>query len=117
MCFSGPAGIDSLAVNGLILPIEVFTVLFGHFILILFLQGGGNCKCDNTDNSENATKVWQEVTSWASTTGLRNLSGFEGSLPLWSFFHTLISAGHWPLARSSGYELVTKKKLWVHFSN
>jgi hypothetical protein len=57
MCFFGPAGIESLAINGLILPIEVFTMPFDHFILILFLQGGGNYKCDNTDNSENATKA------------------------------------------------------------
>jgi hypothetical protein len=57
MCFSGRTGIDSLAVTGLILPIEIFTVPFDHFILILFLQGGGNCKCDNTDKSENAAKV------------------------------------------------------------
>jgi hypothetical protein len=57
MCFSGPTGIDNLTVNGLVLPIEIFTVPFDHFILILFLQGGGNCKCDNTDKSENSTKV------------------------------------------------------------
>jgi hypothetical protein len=56
MCFSGPAGIDSLTVNGLILSIEIFTVPFDHFVPMLFLQGG-NCKCDNTDKSENATKV------------------------------------------------------------
>jgi hypothetical protein len=32
---------------------------FYHFFLILVLQGEANYKCDNTDNKENITKVWQ----------------------------------------------------------
>jgi hypothetical protein len=82
MCFSASAGIDGLAVNGLVLVVEVFTVLFDHFFLILFLQREANYKHDNTDNSENTTKVCQELTSRASATGVHNLSGLEGSLPL-----------------------------------
>jgi hypothetical protein len=38
MCFSASVGIDRLVVNGLILPVEAFTVLLDHFVLILFLQ-------------------------------------------------------------------------------
>jgi hypothetical protein len=82
MCFSTPTDIDNLAVNGLILPIEVLTMLFDHFVLILFLQREGNCRCDNTNNSENVTKVCQELTSRASAIGVHNLSGLAGSLPL-----------------------------------
>jgi hypothetical protein len=59
MCFSASAGIDSLTVNVLVLLVEAFTVLLVHFFLILFLQTKANCKCDNIDNSENATKVYQ----------------------------------------------------------
>jgi hypothetical protein len=82
MCFSAFARIDGLAINGLLLPVEVFAVLFDHFFFILLLQIEANCKCDNTDNSENETKVCHELTSRASATGVHNLSGFEGSLPL-----------------------------------
>jgi hypothetical protein len=57
-------------------------VSFDHFVLILFLQREGNCKHDNTNNSENATKVCQELTNQASATIVHNLLGFEGSLPL-----------------------------------
>jgi hypothetical protein len=32
MCFSISAGIDNPAVNGIILPVEAFTVSFDHFI-------------------------------------------------------------------------------------
>jgi hypothetical protein len=116
MCFSTCARIGSLAINVLVLPIEAFTMPFDHFILIIFLQREENCKYDNTDNNENATKVCQELTNWASTTRVHNLSGFEGSLPLWPFFHTLISCSRWPLSCSYGYELITKK-LWMHFRN
>jgi hypothetical protein len=59
MCFSASAVIDSLAVNGLLIVVEAFTVIFHHFFLILFLQGEANCKLDNTDNSENVIIVWQ----------------------------------------------------------
>jgi hypothetical protein len=82
MFFFASVGIKSLAIDGLILPVEAFTVPFDHFVLILFLQRQGNCKGDNTNNSENATKVCQELTSRASATGVHNLSRFEGSLPL-----------------------------------
>jgi hypothetical protein len=37
MCFSVSAVIDCLAVNGLLLVVEVFTVFLHHFFLILFL--------------------------------------------------------------------------------
>jgi hypothetical protein len=63
MCFPASAGIDDLAINGLLLVVEAFFVLFEHFFLILFLQGEANCKRDNTGNSENVTKVCQELTS------------------------------------------------------
>jgi hypothetical protein len=63
MCFFTSGGIDNLAINGLILPVEAFTMPFDHFILILFLQREANCKLDNTVNSENATKVHQKLTS------------------------------------------------------
>jgi hypothetical protein len=76
MCFSTTTGIDSLAVDGLVLPVEAFTVLLHHFVLTLFLRREVNCKCDNTDNSENATKVYQELTSRACATGVHNWSGF-----------------------------------------
>jgi hypothetical protein len=59
MCIFTSGGIDSLAINGLILLVKAFTVPFDHFILILFLQREANCKLDNTINSENATKVCQ----------------------------------------------------------
>jgi hypothetical protein len=82
MYSSASAGIDRLVVNGFVLLIKAFTMLLDHFILILFLQREANYKCDNTNNSKNATKVYQELTSWASTTSVHNQSGFEGSLPL-----------------------------------
>jgi hypothetical protein len=78
MCFFASAGIDGPTVNGLVLPVEAFTILFDHFFLILFLQREANCKCDNTDNNENTITVRQELTSRASATGVHNLSGFEG---------------------------------------
>jgi hypothetical protein len=59
MCFSTSAVIDGPTVNGLLLIVEVFAVFFDHFFLILFRQGEVNCKRDNTDNSENVTKVYQ----------------------------------------------------------
>jgi hypothetical protein len=63
MCFYASAGIDGPTVNGLILPVEAFTVPFDHFFLILLLQREANYKCDNIDNNENATKVYQELTN------------------------------------------------------
>jgi hypothetical protein len=51
MCFYASAIIDGLAINGLLLVVEAFVMFFDYFFLILFLQGEGNCKCDNTDNS------------------------------------------------------------------
>jgi hypothetical protein len=59
MCFSASAVIGGPAVNGLLLIVEVFTVFFYHFFLILFRQGEANYKHDNTNNSENVTKVYQ----------------------------------------------------------
>jgi hypothetical protein len=56
MCFSASASIDGSTVNGLVLPVEAFTVHFDHFFHILFLQREANYKCDNTDNNENVTK-------------------------------------------------------------
>jgi hypothetical protein len=58
MCFFTCTGIDSMVVNGLILLIKVLTMLLDQFILILVLQKKPNYKRDNTDNSENATKVF-----------------------------------------------------------
>jgi hypothetical protein len=117
MWFSAFVGIDGPVVNGILLVVEAFTVLFDHFFLILFLQRETNYKCDNTNNNNNVTKVCQELTSWAFATRVHNLSGFEGSLPLWPLFHTFIWGAHWPLVRSYGYELVTKNKVWMYFSN
>jgi hypothetical protein len=82
ICFFASAGIDGLTINGLILPVEAFTILFDHFFPILVLQTEANCKRYNTDNCENATKVCQELTSRASATRVHNLSRFQGSLPL-----------------------------------
>jgi hypothetical protein len=82
MCFSTYASIDNLAIDGPIMLIEAFTMPFDHFVLILFLQRKANCKRDNIDYSENATKVRQELTSRVSATEVQNLLGFEGSLPL-----------------------------------
>jgi hypothetical protein len=59
MCFFASAVIDGLAINGLLLVVEAFTVFFHYFFLILFLQGEANYKCDNTNNSENVIKVYQ----------------------------------------------------------
>jgi hypothetical protein len=59
MCFSASAVIDGSVINGLLLIVEVFAVFFDHFLLILFLKGEANYKHDNTDNSENLTKVYQ----------------------------------------------------------
>jgi hypothetical protein len=59
MCFFASAVIDGPTVNGFLLIVDVFTIFFDHFFLILFLQGEANCKCDNTNNSENVTKVCQ----------------------------------------------------------
>jgi hypothetical protein len=59
MCFSASAAIDGPAVNGLLLVVEVFVMFFDHLFLIFFMQGEANCKRDNTDNSENITKVCQ----------------------------------------------------------
>jgi hypothetical protein len=82
MCFSASTDIDNRIVNGLVLLVEAFTVHFDHFFHKLFLQREGNCKRDNTNNDKNATNVCQELTSRVFTTGVYNLSGFEGSLPL-----------------------------------
>jgi hypothetical protein len=82
MYFFTSAGIDSMAVNGFILPVKAFTMSFDHFVLILFLQSEANHKCDNIDNNKNAIKVCKELTGRASVTGVHNLSEFEGSLPL-----------------------------------
>jgi hypothetical protein len=82
MCFSASVGIDAPTVNGLVLLVEAFTVSFDHFVLVLLLQREANYKRDNTDNNENATKIYQELTSRAYATGVHNLSGFEGSLCL-----------------------------------
>jgi hypothetical protein len=51
MCFS--------ATTVLLLIVEAFIMFFDNFFLILFMQREVNCKCDNTDNSENVTKVYQ----------------------------------------------------------
>jgi hypothetical protein len=59
MCFSASAVIDGPTVNGLLLIVEVFAMFFYHFFLIFFLQREANCKRDDTDNSENVTKVCQ----------------------------------------------------------
>jgi hypothetical protein len=59
MWFSASAVIDGLTINGLLIIVEAFAMFFHHFFLIFFLQGEANCKCDNTDNSENVIKVWQ----------------------------------------------------------
>jgi hypothetical protein len=59
LCFSASVVIDGPTVNGLLLVVEVFIMFFDHFFLILFLQREANCKRDNTDNSENVTKVYQ----------------------------------------------------------
>jgi hypothetical protein len=77
MCFSASASIDSPIVNGLLLIVETFTVLFDHFFLILLLQREINSKRGNTNNSENVTKVCQDLTSWASATGVHNLSSVD----------------------------------------
>jgi hypothetical protein len=82
MCFFTSIGIDSLAINGIVLPVEAFTVLLIHFILILFLKIKTNCKRNNNNNSRNATKVYEELTSRASATRVHNWLGFEGSPPL-----------------------------------
>jgi hypothetical protein len=37
MCFSAFVGIDGSTINGLLLVVEAFDVLFDHFFLILFL--------------------------------------------------------------------------------
>jgi hypothetical protein len=58
MYFSASAAIGDPTINGLLLVVEVFTVFFDHFLLILFLQEV-NCKRDNTDKSKNITKVCQ----------------------------------------------------------
>jgi hypothetical protein len=73
MCFSTSAGIDGPSINELVLIVEAFAVLFDHFFLILFLQIEANYKRDNTDNNENVTKVFQALTSKASSTGVHNL--------------------------------------------
>jgi hypothetical protein len=59
MCFSASSIIDGPNVNGLLLIVEAFTIFFDHFFLILFLQGEAYCKQDNTNKSENVTKVYQ----------------------------------------------------------
>jgi hypothetical protein len=59
MCFSTSAVIDGSIINELLLVVEAYAVFFYHFFLILFLQREANCKRDNTDNSENVTKVCQ----------------------------------------------------------
>jgi hypothetical protein len=59
MCFFTSAVINDLVINGLLLVVEAFAIFFNHFFLIFFLQREANCKYDNTDNSENVTKVCQ----------------------------------------------------------
>jgi hypothetical protein len=59
LCFSTSAVIDGQAINGLLLVVEAFAVFFHHYFLILLLQVEANYKRDNTDNSENVTKVCQ----------------------------------------------------------
>jgi hypothetical protein len=81
MCFSASGGIDSLAVNGLVLAVKNFTMPFDHFVLLLF-HWSAQLVRDNTSNSENATKIYKELMSRASATGVHNLLGFEWLLPL-----------------------------------
>jgi hypothetical protein len=59
MCFSSSVIIDGPSVNGLLLVVEAFAMFFDHFFLILFLQREAKCKHDNTNNSENVTKICQ----------------------------------------------------------
>jgi hypothetical protein len=59
MCFFASVVTYGPTINGLILVVEAFTVFFDHFFLILFLQREANCKRDNTNTSENVTKVCQ----------------------------------------------------------
>jgi hypothetical protein len=59
MFFSASTVINGSTVNGHLLVVEAFAMFFHHFFLILILQGEANCKRDNTDNSENVTKVCQ----------------------------------------------------------
>jgi hypothetical protein len=82
MCFFTSIGIENIVVNGLILPVELFSILLDHFLLILILQREATRKYDNIDNSENTIKVYQELISRACATEVHNWSGFEGSLPL-----------------------------------
>jgi hypothetical protein len=76
MCFFASAGLGSSVVNGLVLPVELFTMPLDHFLLILGLQREANCKRENIGNSENAIKVYQELISRACVTGVHKLSGF-----------------------------------------
>jgi hypothetical protein len=45
-------------------------------------QREATCKRDNTNNSENAIKVYQELTYRACATRMYNWLPFEGSLPM-----------------------------------
>jgi hypothetical protein len=83
MCFSTSAGIDDLTINEIVFLVEAFTILFDHFFLILFLQREVNCKQYNIDNSENATKVCQELTSWSALLPLECTTcwGLKGHFP------------------------------------
>jgi hypothetical protein len=76
MCFFASAGLDSSVVNGLILRVELFTMPLDHFLLILGLQREANWKRENIGNSENAIKVYQELTSRACATRVHKWSGF-----------------------------------------
>jgi hypothetical protein len=78
VCFSASAGIDGLTINGSFRQPNPSLCC----LTILFLQREANCKRDNTDNNENATKVCKELTSRAFATEVHNLLGFEGSFSL-----------------------------------
>jgi hypothetical protein len=94
MCISTSTGIDGPTVNGLLLVVESFAVLFDHFFLIPFLQRETNCKCDNTNNSENVTKVCQELTVEFLPPECTTCQGLKGHFPCGPLFHTFISGSH-----------------------
>jgi hypothetical protein len=54
MDFSASTCIHNIGVNQCVLPIEAFAMPLHHFLGILHLQIGTNCKRDNINFSENS---------------------------------------------------------------
>jgi hypothetical protein len=115
MCFSASTGIDSLSVNGLVLPMKAFTMLLDH--LALYFSAKEKQRVNVTTpiivrmQQKYIKNAPVELVPLECTTSQR----LKGHFPC-DPSSTLYS-GRWPLSCSFRYKLIEKEKLWMHFHN